>query len=105
MQGKYARVTNVVLGAWLLISSFAWKRGTPNFVNAWVIGLLVIASSLVALRSPRFRFVSTAAGFWLIASLFAWPDYSSPLVWNNVMVGLGIVVVSLVGPREAAFLG
>jgi hypothetical protein len=33
--------------------------------------------------------------------MFAWPDYSSPMVWNNAMVGAAVAMTSLVGPEHA----
>jgi len=101
MQNKKLTFVNVGLGVWLLLSSLLWRRGGPTFVNLWVTGIIVIVTALLAMRMPRLRFVSVAAGVWLIASMFAFPDYSSPIVWNNVFVGAAIALVSLVGPEQA----
>jgi hypothetical protein len=104
MQYRTVRLVNVALGIWLLASSFAWRRPTANFINLWVTGLVVIVSSLLSVREPRLRFVTAGAGVWLITSLFAWTDYSSAMVWNNVIVGAAIALTSLIGPREAEML-
>jgi len=90
----------VALGAWVVLSSlFLWRWGA-NAVSGWITGAIVIASALVAIRKPLFRYVSGAAGVWLVAALFAWPEYSSPAVWSNAMVGAAIALVSMVGPAE-----
>jgi hypothetical protein len=95
------RLTSVGLGVWVVISSLIlWRSGSAVSVNGWITGVIVILSSLMAIRVPNARFVSTAAGVWLVASLFAWPDYSSPAVWNNAMIGAVVALVSLVGPKE-----
>jgi len=101
MQNRKLAFVNVGLGVWLLISSLLWRTGSPTFINLWVTGIVAIVSALLAIRAPRFRFVTVAAGVWLIASMFAFPNYSSPIVWNNVFVGAAISLVSLVGPEQA----
>jgi hypothetical protein len=101
MLNRRLRLVNVALGLWLVLSSLFLRRaGGASAVNAWVTGLIIIATALLAIRAPVFRHVNAAAGVWLVASLFAWPNYSSPAVWNNVFVGAAVALVSLVGPRE-----
>jgi len=103
MLNRNLRLINVALGAWVAISAF-WGRGQRGggaFANSLVTGIVVIVTALVAIRRPDVRFVNTAAGVWLIASMFAWPDYSSPMVWNNALVGAGVALTSLVGPEHA----
>ena len=95
------RLINVALGAWVLISSIHWHGGGANLINLWVTGVVIIVSALLAIRMPNLRFVGTAAGIWLIASLFAWPNYSSPTVWNNAIIGAAVALTSLVGPEQA----
>ena len=93
---------NVVLGVLTILASlFLWRRGTALSVNGWITGAVIIISALLEVRRPAFRFVIGAAGVWLIASMFAWPNYSSPAVWVNAMVGAAVALVSLVGPETA----
>ena len=99
MLNRNLRLINVGLGLWVVLSSlFLWDRGSAISVNGWITGLI---SALLAIRVPVFRFVNAAAGVWLIASLFAWPIYSSPAVWNNAIAGAAVSLVSLVGPEQA----
>ena len=70
IDNRSASLANALLGAWLLVSAFLWHHSKTNFVNAWSIGLVVVASSLMAIRVPWFRFVTAAAGLWLITGLF-----------------------------------
>lgn len=101
MLNRRLRLLNAALGLWVVVSSmFLWRAGGASAVNAWVTGLVIVATALIAIRAPAFRFVNAAAGVWLVASLFAWPNYSSPAVWNNVFVGAAVALVSLVGPRD-----
>jgi hypothetical protein len=102
MHNRNLRLVNVGLGFWVVLSSlFLWDRGSAVSVNGWITGIIIILSALLAIRAPVFRFVNAAAGVWLIASLFAWPIYSSPAVWNNAIVGAAVSLVSLVGPEQA----
>jgi hypothetical protein len=102
MLNRNLRLINVGLGLWVVLSSlFLWDRGSAISVNGWITGLIIIFSALLAIRVPVFRFVNAAAGVWLIASLFAWPIYSSPAVWNNAIAGAAVSLVSLVGPEQA----
>jgi len=101
MLNRNLRLINVLLGVWVVISSLLWIRRGGSFVNSLVTGVVVVVSALLAIRRPDLRFINTAAGVWLIASMFAWPNYSSPMVWNNAMVGAAVALVSLVGPEHA----
>ena len=33
--------------------------------------------------------------------MFAWPNYTSPMIWSNFFVGAAVTLVSMVGPQEA----
>jgi len=101
MLNRKLRLITVALGLWVVITAFLRHRGGANFFNIWITGVVIIASSLLAIRLPGVRFVSAAAGVWLVASLFAWPNYSSPMIWSNAMVGAAVALVSLVGPEQA----
>ncbi|HXU01664.1 MAG TPA: hypothetical protein VN903_11765 [Polyangia bacterium] len=102
MQYKGLRLLNVFLGLWVVVSSaLLGHAGSAVAINGWVTGIIIVVTALLEFRLPGFRFVNTAAGVWLVASLFAWPNYSSPAVWNNAFAGAAIALVSLVGPQEA----
>jgi hypothetical protein len=94
-----ARVVNVVLGAWLFVSAFAWPHGTVQLTNAWVCGLVVMGAALIAMRVEELRLVETAVAAWLFVSAFALPA-SAATAWHNAIVALAMFVVSLV-PNEA----
>jgi len=89
------------LGVWVVLTTLFWRTTTPTFINAWITGVVIVASALVSLRVPAARYVSAAAGVWLIASMFAWPNYTSPMIWSNFFVGAAVTLVSMVGPQEA----
>jgi hypothetical protein len=100
MRNRNLTQLTLALGAWVVLSSLFLWRGGANAVNGWITGAVVIVSALLSIRRPNFRYVSAAAGVWLVAALFAWPEYSSPAVWSNAMVGAAIALVAVVGPAE-----
>ena len=91
---------NIVLGVWLFASAFLWQHTPATFINALVVGVVIAASAALAYRWPAARIVDTAAGVWLIASLFAWPSVGPATTWNNFFVGAAVALVSLVGPAD-----
>jgi hypothetical protein len=96
MHNQNARVVNVILGAWLIISSFVWPHTGRQMGNTWIVGVVTIGIALLSVESPGLRFVNVAAGIWLAISSFAFPTISAGTTWKNVIVGLAIALVSLV---------
>jgi hypothetical protein len=99
MGNKDARYLNLLLGIWLFISAFLWKHSPAQFTNTWLMGVITVIVALVATSMPAARYVNTAVGIWLIISGFALPHYRAGTVWNNVLVGIAIGLLSLVGSR------
>ncbi len=97
-----ARGINVILGGWLFISAFIWMHTASQFWNTWIIGALVVAFSLGAMRVPQLRFVNAALAVWLFISIWALPTMTRATSWNNALVAIAIFVVSLVGPELTA---
>jgi len=90
-----ARGLNVILGAWLFISAFLWDHTASQRTNTWIVGILVVAFSLLAMRAPAARFVNTILSVWLFISAFALPTVHMGTVWNNALCAIAVFVVSL----------
>ena len=86
----------IALGAWLFVSAFLWPHGTASATNTWVVGLLIVMASLIALRMPWMRWVDTALAIWLFLSALAMPDATRGTMWNNLIVAVLVFLVSLV---------
>lgn len=86
----------IALGAWLFLSAFLWPHGTGSATNSWIVGLLIVIASLVALRMPWMRWVNTALAVWLFLSTLAIPDTTRGTLWNNLIVALLVYLASLV---------
>jgi uncharacterized membrane protein HdeD (DUF308 family) len=97
MGNREARYLNILLGVWLFISAFLWRHSSAQFTNTWLMGAITVVVGLISLRSPAIRFINTLVGIWLVISGLALPAVSSGTRWNNVLVGVAIFLVSLVG--------
>jgi hypothetical protein len=92
-----ARNINVILGFWLFLSAFMWPHGHSEFVNTVILGLVTMFVALIAFGVPTLRFLNTAVGVWLILSWFVLSRSSGATAWNNILAGVAIVGVSLLG--------
>jgi hypothetical protein len=95
-----ARALNVACGAWLFGSAFQWAHSTPQFQNVVMVGFLVAAFALVALVVPFARYVNSLLAGWLLISAFALPSLHRATVYNSLLLGIAIFVVSLAGTPE-----
>jgi hypothetical protein len=109
---KRARVVNILLGSWLLVSAFLWPHVPPQFRNSWSVGALCIVVATLARSVPTLRYGNTILGLWLTVTTLLGPAASALTTWNNVLVGVAIAVFSLfsgrpggVGPSPAAAPG
>jgi len=94
--GIWARYLNVLLGAWLVISDFVWRHGEAANTNTWITGILVVAFALWALWVPNMRWWNALLGAWAVVAAFVLPHVSGATLWNNIIIGVLILVVSLV---------
>ncbi|KYF91683.1 hypothetical protein BE17_10525, partial [Sorangium cellulosum] len=90
-----ARGINVALGIWLFISAFLWRHSQGQFTNTWVVGALCVVFALLAIWAPWARYLNTILAIWLFVSAWAIPALSVGTVWNNVLVSVAILIVSL----------
>jgi hypothetical protein len=107
-----ARLTNVVLGAWLFVSAFLWAHSPEQQTNTWVVGALCVAFALAAVALPWARHLNTLLAIWLFVSTWAMPADRLGTLWNNALVAIAIFLVSLaandqspveaLGPRHAS---
>ncbi|WP_437851137.1 SPW repeat domain-containing protein [Sorangium sp. So ce363] len=95
------RGINIALGIWLLISAFAWRHSRDEFTNTWVVGALCVVFALIALWAPRARYATAILAVWLFVSAWTIPALLMATVWNNALVAVGILVVSLLATDVA----
>jgi hypothetical protein len=98
----FARGTSQVLGTWLFLSSFFWQHSRPEFMNAWIVGLLIMAFATASLWVPPIRFANTALAMWLFVSSWLLPRVSEGTFWNHWLVAIAVFIASLI-PSESLF--
>lgn len=98
--GRGARIASLILGAWLFVSAFLWPHGASQFTNTWLLGVLIVAFSLVAMAYSQARYLLTAAAIWLFISVWVLPTTMTGTQWNNALVAVLVFLFSLVPGRE-----
>jgi hypothetical protein len=103
----WARVVEVMLGGWLLISPFVF-RDTPGLeryvVNDVISGGFAILFALLCFwpRTSRAHLATLVLGAWLASyGYFLAPRPGPPAAQNNIVVGLMLIVFAIV-PTDAA---
>jgi hypothetical protein len=95
---------NLILGAWLFVSAFLWTHTPADRVSCWAVGLGLVAFAIVAMTIPPARYVNSALAVWLFISAFALPHVHQGTRWNEVIVSLLVLSLSIV-PTEVDALG
>lgn len=99
---RIPRYWNIILGIWLFFTAFFWTHTAAQRTNTWVVGLLCAAIATMALVYERARYLNTALAVWLFVSAWALPSATSATVWNNVLVAIAMLVISLLPNRDVA---
>jgi hypothetical protein len=94
--GVFARVFSAWLGVWLIISAFMWPHTAAQRANSWIVGILAIVFSVIAMSSPRARYLTTALAVWLFVSNLTFHAINLVTPWNNGFVAIAMFVASLV---------
>ncbi len=100
--GIAARVTNVAAGLWLLLSAVVWPHTLAQRADTWIAGALMAFAAALALRSDRMRYVNTALALWLFFFTLLVPRASAATAWNNVVLSIVVLFLSLVPTRATA---
>jgi hypothetical protein len=96
LRSQLARLANLVLGTWLVLSNFVWRHSLLEQTNAWFVGLLCFTFAVLALGSPRARLLNRALSVWLFISALVFPSANPITRWNNAAIAIAIFAVSLV---------
>jgi hypothetical protein len=96
-----ARIVSLVLGAWLFVSAFLWHHSPEQFTNTWIVGLVSVILTLIAMSVPAVRYLNSALMVWLFISAWALPSESGATIWNNTVVAIVLFIVSLLGAAPA----
>ena len=95
-QGTWARWLNLLLGAWLIASTFAWRHDGPEGFDTLMIGIVVASCAPLALWAPWFRFASTLAGVWLLVMALHLTHVVPATLLHDAILSAAVIAVSLV---------
>jgi hypothetical protein len=101
----WARVVEVMLGLWLLISPFIFGHSAGNtglWINDLVCGFLLMTLALLSFWHPL-RYAHLAIGIvalWLIAFGFFVPYPAPPASQNHILLGLVLLMFAII-PNDA----
>ncbi len=91
-----ARTLTLLLGLWLFVSAFTWPRTPASAASAAAVGLVACAAAIAAMWRSGARFLDTALSAWLLASAFLLTQRPGVAFWNDVVVALAMLALSLV---------
>lgn len=92
-------LANVLFGAWLMLSSIFWRDSPANAYNTLVVGGLVVALALLALRRTAFAEVGNVAlGVWIFFSPYVLRG--GPMLTAHHML-LGTLIFGFAAPPLA----
>ena len=83
------------LGAWLFASTFLWPRVGATGFNIWLVGLLVVATSLSAIYVPAARYWNMILAGWLLFTAIDQVHESTALAIHDGALSLAIFVLAL----------
>ena len=95
--GLWARYSTMILGAWFFMSGLIWHHLVAVGSLDWILGLLVVALSVMALRQPRLHWGIAALGAWILIQSALLPHLREGTVWNERVVGILVLLLGLVG--------
>lgn len=100
-----ARLFNVVVGTWLIVSGFAWPHDVRMLKATIACGLLTIVLSVASifLERPARLVTGLVSAILLFLSVLRVGRHD-PVLWNNVIVALVISLTAFIGTRREPVL-
>jgi hypothetical protein len=98
MHQKVGTVTlmNAFACVWLIMSAFVWPHSRAQMTSALIVGVLGLGVVLVARTvDRRARYLNGFLAIWLIMSLWVLPPATPSVAWNNTMVALLLLPLSV----------
>lgn len=96
-----ARVLNVVLGLWLVLSAFVWYHAPPSRLATVILGALCALFALLSFVRPAVRYLNIALSIVLFFLSFSLAGPENATVWNNFFVACMVFILSLAPPGRS----
>ena len=92
-----ARIFNVLIGVWLVVSAFAWphSRAMTNYTVVCGVLTAILAVATLYYRSARYFNIVVAALLFSTSAIMS--PRTDPTFWNNVIAAISIFIAALVG--------
>jgi hypothetical protein len=103
--GLYARVINIALGIWVFLSAFVFNLVNAPRTNNIVVGIAIALVALWAIWNEGARYINTALSVWLVLSTVSVFKLTQGPLWSNLLCGVAVFVLSLVGVPAARTFG
>ena len=97
------RIFMTMISAWLLVSGFAWPHSRFEVVNLIAVGLLTPLFAWLSTARDGARYLSAAAGVWLILTTLRFGTATHVTIVHNLIMGASIFVASLVATGSADY--
>ena len=94
------RILNVLLGLWVLISTFMWPHSRFQMVNGIVCGFFTMALGVAAIYRRGASYLGAVVAVWLFIST-TMVVHRDPTFWNNGIMSILIFVTALFGKSPA----
>jgi hypothetical protein len=92
-------MVNILLATWLFVTAFAFNPSPPQFWSMLIVSVGVVTFECLSIWRDQLRYVDAALGAWLILSIWVLPTRNEFIYWNNCLVGILIVALSMVRTR------
>jgi hypothetical protein len=98
------RWINLVVGLWLIASTFVWPHTPLQLANALVVGAGCAIAAGLATRAPHVRYVNVGLGLWLYASGWFVPVARTATLNNHAIISAIMILIALVPSRRERML-
>ena len=98
-----ARVLNVLLGLWLVVSAFVWSHSPASKMASVILGILCVAFALMAFVWPVARYLNTVLSIVLYILGFSLAPNENATVWNAFFVASFMFIASLAPPGRTVW--
>ncbi|HEU0210019.1 MAG TPA: SPW repeat protein [Candidatus Udaeobacter sp.] len=107
---KGAGWVSIVLGIWVIISPFllSFNEISAAMWNNVATGTVVSVIGIIRASPPQRRewsWTNVVLGIWLIISPFGLGFFDQVALWNNVLVGITIVLVGWANAMANTYAG
>lgn len=91
---RVGNAINLVLGVWLMISTFVWPHSDLQRVNCIAVGLLIALVAVGSLWVPAMSCVDTLPAVWLLAGALFLVHGSGITPYHNAIIGALVIFAS-----------